>query len=304
MNQSQSKLFPLLAAIAAFFLLPATASHAEEPTVAPAAATGADIVFSAGRKGGGYMGVAERLKKVAAESGLVVAIRESAGSVQNLKRLANPEDPVNLILTQSDALKRYLEEHPGVANKIEILESIGLECVFIIASADSGIENDQDLQSEEGHRLAIPGAESGVAVTFDYMTKLVPGLANTKPVYMDTMEAMRGFGKGAKADAVMLVHRPKLQSQALQLALDEPDRFRLIPVEDRHLADELPTGEAVYDFLDVPLIRTGLNVDRSLPTVCTKGKLIASTRKMSPGVKEQLRKVIDFQWMRIYPTTN
>jgi TRAP-type uncharacterized transport system substrate-binding protein len=306
MNQLQFRFLPGLAVLAALLLLRLTASYADEsasePAGLPPQATGADIVFSAGRQGGGYWGVAERLRKVAAESGLAIAVRESVGSVENLNRLSDPEDPVNLTLTQSDALKRFLQEHPGLANKIEILESIGLECVFIVASADSGIENDQDLQSEKGYRLGIPSEVSGVAVTFDYMTKLVPGLANTSPVYGDTMEAMRNFGQPDAPDAVMLVHRPKLQSPELQMALDAPERYKLIPVEDRHLADKLPSGEAVYDFLDIPLIRAGLATDRSLPTVCTKGTLIASKRKMTPGTKEQLSKIIDFQWMRIYPT--
>jgi hypothetical protein len=297
MYRTQTKMISLLAMLAAFWLPPQSLRAASEPS----AGASADIVFSAGRKGGGYWGVAERFKAVAGESGLGVALRESVGSTENLKRLADAEGPVNLALTQADALNRYLQAHPGMANRIEILESIGLECVFIIASAQSGIENDQDLQSERGYRLAIPGEDSGVAVTFDYMTMLVPALDNTDPVFTDPLEAMEAFGSPGAPDAVMLVHRPKLQSPELQLALDQPEKYRLIPVEDRHLADDLPNGEAVYEFLDVPLIRTGLSVDRSVPTVCTKGMLVAATRKLSAELMARIKKVIDFQWMRIYP---
>lgn len=300
MNRLQSKFLPLLALLAAASLLPATARSTDEP--AAAAGGDAGIVFSAGRKNGGYWGVAERLKAVAAESELQVTVTASVGSVENLDRLADPDGPFNLTLTQADALKRYLQDHPGFANRIEILESIGLECVFIVAPAQSDIENDQDLQDDKGYRLAIPDRDSGVAVTFDYMTMLVPGLANTQPVYTDTLGAMRRFGNPDAPDAVMLVHRPKVRSAELQFALDKPESFKLIPVEDRHLADTLPTGESVYEFLDVPLIRSGLNADRSIPTICTKGLLVASTRKLAPDVKERLKKIIDFQWMRIYPT--
>jgi hypothetical protein len=175
--------------------------------------------------------------------------------------------------------------------------------VFIIASPQSGIESDQDLQDPKGHRIAIPGADSGVAVTFDYMASLVPGLSNTTPVYTDTLEAMHGFGGPDAVDAVMLVHRPKVRSPELQLALDEPEKYRLIPVEDRHLADTLPSGEAVYAFIDLPLVRSGLgSAGRTLPTVCTKGLLLTSPRKLAPGIEERLKRLVDFEWMRIYPT--
>lgn len=299
MNRLKMKLLPLLATFLLGSLTPVVSSSA---TDASGAAKDADIVFSAGRKGGGYWGVAERMQRVGSESGLTVEIRESVGSLQNLARLADPDSPVNLTLTQADALKSYLKEHPGFGNRIDILESIGLECVFIIAASASDLENDQDLQDPKGHIIAIPGAQSGVAVTFDYMSELVPGLSNTQPVYREPMEAMLQLGAAGEADAIMLVHRPKVQTAEIRLALDQPDKYKLIPVEDRHLADRLPSGESVYEFLDVPLTRTGMNVDRSVPTICTKGLLLSSPRKLDKDAKKRLDKIIDFQWMRIYPT--
>jgi hypothetical protein len=163
---------------------------------------------------------------------------------------------------------------------------------------------DQDLQDPKGHRLAIPGEQSGVAVTFDYMTNLVPGLANTEPVYTDTIEAMKKIraGDSDAVDAIMLVHRPKVRIPEIHLALQHPSIYRLVPVEDRHLLDELPNGESVYEFLDVPLIRSGFRSGTSVPTVCTKGMLISSRAKLDGAAGAKLKHVIDFQWMRIYPT--
>jgi TRAP-type uncharacterized transport system substrate-binding protein len=291
---------PLVVIVLTALLLP-VAAPATNGSEADAAA---DIVFSAGRKGGGYWGVAERLQGVAEESGLTIEVRESVGSIQNLERLADPGSSVNLTLTQADALRKYMKENPGFASHIEILESIGLECVFIISATEGEIKSDQDLQDPRGYRIAIPGEQSGVAVTFDYMTNLVPGLDNAKPVYTDTQAAMeRILARDPSAvDAVMLVHRPKVRSPEIHLALDKPDVFRMVPVEDRHLADKLPSGETVYDFLDVPLIRLGLSTDKSVPTICTRGKLLSSRDKMSPEVAATLKRIIDFQWMRIYPT--
>ncbi len=86
-------------------------SHAEE-------SRGPEIVFSAGREGGGYWGVAQRMKAVSAESELSVLVKESAGSIQNLDRLADPGSAVNLTLAQADAIEYYLKDHPDLANHI------------------------------------------------------------------------------------------------------------------------------------------------------------------------------------------
>jgi TRAP-type uncharacterized transport system substrate-binding protein len=291
---------PLLALIAAGLPVSGSALAAGETGTAE----GSDIVFSAGRKGGGYWGIAERLQAVGAESGLKVEVQESVGSIENLERLSDPDNPVNLTLTQADALKRYFQQHPDFSAQTEILESIGLECVFIVSSAKGDVQTDQDLQDPKGHRIAIPGEQSGVAVTFDYMTNLVPGLGNTKPVYTDTLEALKKIqaGDGDAVDAIMLVHRPKVRSPEIHLALDKPSVLHLVPVEDRHLLDELPNGESVYEFLDVPLIRGGLRSGKSVPTVCTKGMLLASKSKLGASARAALKRIVDFQWMRVYPT--
>jgi hypothetical protein len=300
MRYSIRKLWPLLALIASLPLSFRPALAGEEPE----AAAGPDIVFSAGREGGGYWGIAERLQTVGAESGLEVQVMESVGSIQNLNRLADPDNPVNLTLSQADALKHYIKQNPSFTNQFKILESIGLECVFIIADAKGDVKSDQDLQDPNGHRIAIPGEQSGVAVTFGYMTNLVPGLSNTKPVYTDTLEAMKKIRAedGDAVDAIMLVHRPKVRSPEIHLALDRPSIYRLVQVEDRHLLDELPNGETVYEFLDVPLIRGGLRSGTSVPTICTKGVLLSSQSKLDGAANEKLKRIIDFQWMRIYPT--
>lgn len=299
MRTSIKKLWPLLALI--------LAGPASGPTLATeesGTAPESGVVFSAGRKGGGYWSIAERLQAVGAESALEVEVLESMGSIENLERLSDPNNPVNLTLSQADALKQYMKKNPGFSGQFKILESIGLECVLIVSNAKGDIKSDQDLQDPKGHRIAIPGEQSGVAVTFGYMTDLVPGLDNTKPVYTDTVEAMKKIraGDSDAVDAIMLVQRPKARSPEVHLALDRPSVFRLVPVEDRHLLDELPNGETVYEFLDVPLTPGGLRSGKSVPTVCTKGLLLSSRNKLDPAANAKLKQIIDFEWMRVYPT--
>ena len=295
LRRSWPLLFLLLAGVA-----PLPTPGATERGAAP----GSEVVFSAGRKGGGYWNIADRFQSVSAESGLKVKILESVGSIENLERLADPNSPVNLTLSQADALMRYVGEHPDFSGRFRILESIGLECVFIIADAKGDLKSDQDLQDPKGHRIAIPGKQSGVAVTFDYMRKLVPGLENTEPVYTDTLEAMKKIraGDSDAVDAVMLVQRPMLRKTEIHLAVSKPSVFHMVPVEDRHLLDKLPNGEEVYEFLDVPLIPGPSLSGKSVPTVCTKGLLLASGSKLDQETGKKLKRIVDFQWMRIYPT--
>jgi hypothetical protein len=66
---------------------------------------------------------------------------------------------------------------------------------------------------------------------------------------------------------------------------------------------EVPSGEAVYELIDLPLVRSGLgSAGRTLPTVCTKGLLVTSPRKLAAGIEGRLKRLVDFEWMRIYPT--
>ena len=173
--------------------------------------------------------------------------------------------------------------------------------MFIIADAKGDVKSYQDLQDPKGHRIAIPGEQSGVAVTFDYMKKLIPGLENTEPVYTDTVKAMKKIRAGDRdaVDAVMLVQRPLLRKPEIHFAESTPSIFHMVSVEDRNLLNTLPNGEEVYEFLDVPLMPGRLFLGKSVPTVCTKGLLLASESKLDQEKGEKIKRIVDFQWTRI-----
>jgi TRAP-type uncharacterized transport system substrate-binding protein len=259
-----------------------------------------DLVLSAGRKDSAHWGLANRLKEIVAEVGLKSVIVESVGSLQNLERLEDPNSPVNLTFAQSDAVHERLQNNPDLADHFSIMESIGLECVFLITRADGPIITDADLV--KGVRIAIPGAESGVAVTYRDLSKLNPALANTEAVYTDAASAMHALSGGGDAhiDALMLVYRPKERSPEIQLAIDQPELYRFVSFAKMNIDTKLPDGQPIYRFLDVPLARLGMKVLKSLPTVCTDGVLVASNSKIAPKQKQLLDRVVNEQWMRIY----
>ena len=262
------------------------------------------IVFSSGIEGGGYWSAATRLQAVATDMGLEVQVEESPGSLHNLARLLDDGDPTSLVLAQADALQHYLNEHPGVSDNIEILENIGQECVFILTGGNSAIQTDKDLQQGKGYKLAIGSPDSGVAVTYTYMTTLVPGLAGTSVLYTDTEAAVNGLNAAdsGEVDAVMLVHRPKEYSPEVDLALRNPDQFRFVRVTDERFKGELPGGEAVYRSLKLAIPVPDSEERREVATICVKGLLVDNKEKLSPDQRNTLVELVTVHWMEVYAT--
>lgn len=263
---------------------------------ARAADTDAAIVISSGPGGGGYWSVATRMQEVGAELGLSMEVLESRGSLHNLQQLHDPASPVNVTLTQADALQFYLDEYPELAAQLDILEHIGQECVYLIAASGSGINGVADLQGPKSRRLAIASSRSGVAVTFDYMKTLVPALSNTRVVYTDTNAALAQLQDAdSTVDAVMVVHRPKEHSPELDRARQQPDRYQLVNIVDERFGKKLPNGDRVYNSLNLALPGGG-----AVRTICMKGLLISNRQKMNRDLRYSLGDVLNYHWMRIY----
>ena len=270
----------------------------------PLIGTADPIVFSSGAQGGGYWSAASRLKGIGVFKGLEVQVEESPGSLHNLNRLMDASDPTSLVLAQADALQHYLNGHPGQLEKIEILENIGQECVFIITAGDSPIETDKDLQQASDYQLAIGNPDSGVAFTFSHMTTLLPELADITVQYTDTSAALTGITAGVAGgvDAVMVVHRPKEFSPELDLALRNPNQFGVVRISDDRLEAELPDGETVYTSLKLAVPVPDSEERREVTTICVKGLLIAHKEKMTDQQRSKLGELVDAHWMQVYAT--
>ncbi|MCP5419663.1 MAG: hypothetical protein H6970_04725 [Gammaproteobacteria bacterium] len=253
------------------------------------------LTISTGKSGGGYYGIGERLKTVMAEQGVTVEVLTSVGSLENLNRLNDPGSPVNVGLTQADALKYFLGKQPEMADKFMMLGEIGKECVFIISDRKSGIDSDSDLQDKKGNLIAVQSPNSGVAVTYEYMTQLEPKFKNTAPAFVDAMEALLQIKSGGpqnKIKAAMLVQRPSAKSPPMQVVLDNPKEFQFVSVTDWDLNDKLPDGTAVYTFEDVTVEKKNWGFDTKVDTICTRGLMIGAKDKLSPDLRENLAKVM------------
>lgn len=253
------------------------------------------IVITTGKSGGGYNTIGERLKNVLAEQDQPAQVQTSAGSLENLSRLDGPQSPVNIGLSQADALKYYLKDHPSFADKLINLGEIGKECVFIVTGKDSDIHDDSDLQKASGKLIAVQSPNSGVAVTWEYMTVLEPAFKNTAPAFVDGAEAllqMKSSGKASKIQAAMVVQRPMAKSTEMQVVLENPQDFRLVPVKDWDLNDELPDGSAVYTFENVTVAEKKWGFDTTVDTICTRGLLLANKTKLTAEQRARLSKIM------------
>ncbi len=282
----------LLTLFVSFLLCLGGTAQAADPT----------LVISTGKSGGGYNAVGERLKTVMAEQEIPVQVLTSVGSTENLNRLNDPASPVNLALTQTDALKYYLGEHPEFANKLFTLGDVGMECVFIVTGKDSGITSDADLQQKKGNLLALQDPNSGSAVTYLYMNQLQPKFKNTPAAFVDTLEALlqiKNGNKQSKVNAVMFVQRPTARSPEMQVVLDDPRNFHFISVTDSKLEDKLPDGSAVYTFEKVTVQEKKWSFDTKVSTVCTHGLLVGSKDKLNAELRSRLAKVMLLSGSRV-----
>lgn len=264
----------------------------------PTSSTG--VVLNSGVEGGGYWNAGERLQSVAASKmGLGVENVPSTGSLENLEHLLDPESPVNLAFAQADATQYYLNQHPEDIRKLELLENIGQECVFMVTGVDSEIRTDEDLQDAKDPHLGIASAASGVAVTFDYMVSQIPELVNVKVDYGDTLALMEQItASKAPVDAVMMVHRPKERSPEVDYALSHSDQYRFVELSDERLTQELWNGRKIYRTMKIALP----GVDKPVQTICVLGLLLANKQKLTLEERNQLSDLVSYHWMKVYAT--
>lgn len=262
----------------------------------PAGAQNAEFVISSGQLGGNYYQIGSRLQTVLTiEHRRNVLLVKSEGSLENLSRLADPKSLVNVALAQSDALRRYLEEHPGSEDEFMVLADIGKECVFLIARREGGITSVADLKIPDSKgKLSVGSPESGPAVTYEYLSRLEPAFRNTTAVHEDVMEALLQLKLGdefSDLKGIMLVQRPRTLSPPVEILLDNLDTYRVVPIRSEDLASYSPGDTPVYTFEEVT---AGLGRDHSISfeTICTKGLMLAAKPKLDGGRRSFLSQVM------------
>jgi len=113
------------------------------------------LVMAAGAQGGAYLEFAKRYAEILARDRVKLEVLETAGSVDNLRRLTDPNAPVELALIQGGVGSE--EGQPGLV----ALASVFYEPVWLVLRADVRVDKLYDLR---GRRVAIGVDGSGTQV--------------------------------------------------------------------------------------------------------------------------------------------
>jgi hypothetical protein len=110
------------------------------------------IVMTSGTEGSTFRNIAERYRKILGRNGIELQILPSLGSVENLKRLSDPNVRVDVGFVQGG-----LPPQPG-SDDLVSLGSVFYEPMFVLYRGEAPIDR---LSKLEGRRLAIGRAGSG-----------------------------------------------------------------------------------------------------------------------------------------------
>jgi len=258
-----------------------------------------ELVVSTGRDGGSYFYIGERLKSellLSSEAPPVVLVVTSSGSMANLSRLDDPDSPVNIALAQQDALDAYIARHPYFVEEFLVLGKTGPECALLIASSNGPFTTAADLKKAAGLSISVDDPNSGAAITYAKMIELNPAFKNTKPVPVDTMEALLQLKVGdqySKLSAVLLVQRPRRASAPVKMLLDNPDVYKLLPISKADvISGKVAGGGDAYSFQQVAVGGSYTRTAPKIQTICTQGLLLAAKQKLSREMRGRLSTIM------------
>jgi TRAP-type uncharacterized transport system substrate-binding protein len=153
--------------------------------------------MTSGPKGSSFERYAGKYAKILKKQGVTLKILPSEGSVENIKRLADPSSKVDIGLVQGGVYKDIKTD------RLVSLGSVSYAPIFIFYRSGSHMER---LSQLAGQRLAIGEVGSGLH-TLSLMLLAVNGIdpgGPTKLLEMDSDEAVKAILSG-KVDAVFLM---------------------------------------------------------------------------------------------------
>lgn len=213
------------------------------------------LTISSGADGGAYYGFAMRYREILARDGVDLIVKPSAGAVENLERLRDPDSGVDVALVQSG----LLGEEP--AEGLVSLGSLFYEPVWLfyredasVPAADRRLDRLTDLR---GRRIAIGNEGSG---TRRLALQLLSGSGvsgkNATLLSIGGDEAIKTFLSG-KADAIFVISAPEA---------DNVKRMLLAPGVRLMSFVQAEAYTRIYPALTrVVLPRGALSLERDLP---------------------------------------
>jgi len=215
---------------------------------AHAADTSTDLTICSGSQGGVYHSTATQITQ-AIPGRFSAAVLETNGSMDNLSRMVAGECTAAIV--QADAYAKFARERPSVATTIDRAGTLHTEYVHMLCNADSGINDDGDLESKRPV-VAIGEPGSGGWVTWKNWETEDKDYAEVTTVPLGGMIAAAKVADGAEVDCMILV------SGVPSGVISKYDnRFGedmvLVELQDWDFDDATdPRGNDLYRFVDIP----------------------------------------------------
>jgi len=217
------------------------------------------LTISSGADGGAYHGFAMQYREILARDGVDLIVKSSAGAVENLERLRDPDSGVDVALVQSG----LLGEEP--ADGLVSLGSLFYEPVWLFYREDPGLPAaDRDIDRRidrltelRGRRIAIGNDGSG---TRRLALQLLSGSGisgkNARLLSVGGDEAIKAF-LGGRADAIFVIAAPEAEN--VKRMLTSPGVRLMTFVQAEAYTRIYPTLTRVV------LPRGALSIERDLP---------------------------------------
>ena len=169
------------------------------------------IVITTGADGGIYRGFADRYAPVLKRDGITLDIRSSSGSVENYRRLKDPDSVYDVGFIQSGTTS------PKETDHLQTIAAVSYEPIWVFYRGDTTINR---LAQLRGKRVSIGVPGSGLLnVSEVLLTDSGITRDNTTLLEMDAGKAYQGLESG-QLDAAFFIGRPDAPMQATLLNSD------------------------------------------------------------------------------------
>ncbi|MCX5829372.1 MAG: TRAP transporter substrate-binding protein [Deltaproteobacteria bacterium] len=220
-------------------------------------------VFMASGMGGSYLALAKKYVEYFREHGVTLELVPTHGAQENLARLKDRQDPVQVAFVQGGLVK------PGDTSGILSLGSVEYEPVWFFLRRGVTAESDEDIQRILKMRIAIGSEGSGTHAQAMHILKL-NGVAPTSTLLtIPNQEAVQALQRG-EIDAVLLTDG--LESANIQTLIKDPE----IRLANFRRADAYTRLLPFFEELKVP--KGGFDLVRNFPPQDTQ--LLATTTEL------------------------
>ncbi|MEM6553445.1 MAG: TAXI family TRAP transporter solute-binding subunit [Planctomycetota bacterium] len=156
------------------------------------------IAFAAGSPGGAYIQNAQRYANTFADAGIELAVQQTAGSMENLDLLRDPNSGVDAALIQGGVIPR--DKRDGLRGVLAVF----YEPIWLFVRAESKITGPANLP---GQRLAVGTPGSGTRVAADQFLKDYRLTEQVNALELTSAQAAEALRTG-NTDAALFVMGP------------------------------------------------------------------------------------------------